>query len=859
MSDTPPFLEPPRPNRPRLRVVAVLAATFSVLAGIALLSADARRAVNQLALASSDSSLWSVSQTEVELGRFEVAVLEASNAEDPDLDAVRRHFDILYSRIQIVLRGSSVSLLRENDELRPHFEALSAFSDQTVLLIDGSDEILIESIPTLLSHTNALRQNVRKLSLRGVQLFNGRSETRREDVASALTRLAILTVLLVVALAGGLYALTQMFRISRTEMQRRTKASQQLQAVVSASLDPIIATDEAGQIIEFNEAAEAVFGHPRADAVGVPMARLISPPHLRSEMQSLLAERGARTGGGDASGHRRILDVMRANGEVFPAEISVSKSRDENSAILVTYLRDISDRIDAERELVEARDHAVAGEKAKADLLAVMNHEMRTPLNGLLGTLELLESTPLTSTQRDYIQIMQRSGNNLLQNVNGVLEISRMDSGRLEIVQQPFDPLQLVRDIVEEQRVNAEARITDLVVEAKDGEVPRILGDEGRVRQILLNLVGNAIKFTRNGKISIDIDVDRVRNELTISVSDTGIGINPDHIDKIFDDFVTLDPSYNRSAEGSGLGLGICKRLVEAMGGEIGVESDLGEGSAFWFRLPAVPAEDDAHHPVGEDVEEAEPGWIASSVLVVEDNQINRRVAREMLQYLGSAVTEAHDGLEGVRLANLRRFDLILMDISMPGLDGLEATKRIRASEGPNADTPIVALTAHALPADLERFRNVGMSDVVTKPISKARLAQAIGRPFRSVKRSADAPLASSDDLIDAATLSELKDAMPPVLLASMIRQFFKETGDSLDRLSATPVSDAVPRDFADDIHRLAGSAAVFGAARLRNLLIDQEDRVRGGRLGELAEGFDGLKAVWAETRTDLEKAVEAA
>ncbi len=861
MSETQPSSTRSKPKPPRPRAVAMLFLAISVFAGIVLLSADARQAINRLGVASSDSSLWSLAQAEVELGRLELAIKTAATAEDPDLKSVRQHFDILYSRIQIVLQGSSLRLLRANEALSPSIDAIGAFLDKTVLLIDGPDEALLAGLPVLAQDAAKLRSDVRKLSLEGVRLFATRAKDRREDVTSALTRLALLTVLLVVALAGGLYALAQLFRISRTEVRRSTEAKQQLQSVVSASLDPIIATDPNGNIVEFNEAAETVFGHPKSYALGVPMSRLIFPPHLRSTMEEMLATHKDQTNAGGATGRRLKLDVMRANGEIFPAEVSVSSSRDPNSEILVTYFRDISDQIAAERELVEARDHAVAGEKAKADLLAIMNHEMRTPLNGLLGTLDLLQRTPLTEKQHDYIQIMQRSGNNLLHNVNDALEISRIDSGHLEIAHQPYDPLQLIRDILEEQRVNAEARDTKLIVEGGNTGAALILGDAARMRQILLNLIGNAIKFTRNGKIAIDLDLDLSRNEMTISVSDTGIGIDPKQIGRIFEDFVTLDPSYKRSAEGSGLGLGICKRLVEAMGGEIGVESKLGQGSAFWFRIPAEPASAaPTSSGAGADtLDGSQPAELAKSVLVVEDNQINRRVAREMLQNLDCDVTEAHDGEEGVRAANLHRYDMILMDISMPGIDGLEATRRIRAGSGPNATTPIVALTAHALPTDLDRFRKVGMTDAVTKPISQTRLAAAIAlrpTPDRVVAMPAKEP---SDALIDLVVLEELRETMPPPLFASMTRQFLTETGETLTDLSAAAGGDTKPEKLAEEVHRLAGSAAVFGAIRFRNQLIAQERRALDGKTSALAEGFADLNTVWEETRTGLAKLLNAA
>ena len=427
--------------------------------------------------------------------------------------------------------------------------------------------------------------------------------------------------------------------------------------------------------------------------------------------------------------------------------------------------------------------------------------------------------------------------------------MSRLDAGHDDIVKKPMDPVRIVLEIFEEQSEFARGMGTVLSMDPLDQPIPSLIGDGTRVRQILLNLVGNAIKFTRDGQVSIGLDYDAERSELTVSVTDNGIGIAPDDIDRIFDDFVTLDSSYARAAEGTGLGLAIARRLVQAMGGEIGVESDLGDGSAFWFRIPANPTmakagpDDQSHRLALNDTP-------ALQVLVVEDNQINRRVAREMLVNLGNTVTEAENGLLGVDAAERMQFDMILMDISMPELDGVEATQRIRAGDGPNAATPIIALTAHVLPSDLERFRNAGMTDAISKPISQARL----GATIAALHASAPLPKAEdhyepTDTVMDLSVLKELKQAIGDQTFATMQAQFLSETTEALDDLKAKDLGKIDLSAHAEAVHKLAGSAAIFGATRLRASLSAQEYAAQLGNRDDVQAGLDQVLAAWEDTK----------
>ena len=422
---------------------------------------------------------------------------------------------------------------------------------------------------------------------------------------------------------------------------------------------------------------------------------------------------------------------------------------------------------------------------------------MRTPLNGVLGTLQLLSKTELDQRQTQYVGVMETSGKLLLEHVNNVLDISRADAGMIDIANQEFDLRDLVSEVVQGLDGQALARGNALSVDFLSANISAVLGDEARVRQILFNLLGNAIKFTQNGTVTIEAERHANSDEIEFRIIDTGIGIDDHDIDKIFDDFVTLDSSYQREVEGTGLGLGIVRRLVDVLGGEIGVESVKNEGSVFWFTLPLPDASAHAASKAPTSASKVTQHSDAK-VLVVEDNEINRMIVREMLAQSGCQVHEAIDGHEGVLVAENIKFDLILMDISMPKVDGVEATQTIKGGDGPNRDTPIIALTAHALEDDVKKFHAAGMSDVITKPISADRLNQVLSE----VLNAPTSAHATNDEMI------ELFGSEKAEALQKQAREQLETGFADLEELMS---SGAKQTEIAALAHKLAGTAALFG------------------------------------------------
>lgn len=815
------------------RLILVLAVGVSALIGAFFIFSDIDHQLEANRVAHLDNRTWVLAQLEVDVLNFASAVQMAQlHGDDPSrLDALRQKFDILYSRVDIVRDSEPDTIAKLASEVLPRFDRKRGFFDRWIPLMDGPDDQLRAALPRLIAELDVETAVVRAGVVETLSDIMTMSDSHRANLRNSLQTFALASLGLL-----ALMAILIVIVIVQSNARRRRgvlleRSVHNLRATIESSLDAVVVLDHMGRVVECNKSALDMFRWQDDAARGANFV-----DYIRTDDADGLLRPQRRDDDGDSvpsgTDGRITMMAQRTDGSTFPVEVSVAEAQGASKdPFFIAFIRDISERLEREESLKKARNDALKGEEAKSRFLAVMSHEMRTPLNGLMAASDLLQtSTELTERQRWLTDILVGCGSAALDQVNNVLELTRLsDRDGASYSRSVFSPVEVIEGLIRQNQPQAAKRGNRLWFAPPKEPLPRVIAQRHLFLRVMYNLIGNAIKFTDNGKISVEM-LSRPGDapgtlDLCIHVNDTGIGIAEEHLETIFRNFETLDSSYGRIREGTGLGLGIAKLAAETMGGRITVQSKLGLGSVFTLHV-SMPVADDAE--ASED-EPDEDGLLvnaqARSILVAEDNAINRQLLAEILTMAGHEVTLAEDGAEAAEAATARRFDLILMDVSMPRVDGLEATRMIRQG-GASAQTPIVGATAHADPDRVPEFLAAGMNDVLVKPITRVALFRAIQMHTGDIE---EAGMLAEDDttaeglpLIDHDLRADLIGNLGHDYIAGMIDRVMNEAGAALAemrRLHAAGEHGAA----AKVAHRTAGAAAAVGLVALHRTLSGYE------------------------------------
>ena len=529
----------------------------------------------------------------------------------------------------------------------------------------------------------------------------------------------------VTAVVGALLDITEFKQIEAAALESEAR----YRLLADKASDVISRADLIGRLTYVSPASLQLLGYAPEELVGRTTLDFVHPDDadtFRQPRERLALELR------EHASPPVVYRFRHRNGEWIWLESHPTAVFDDQGrpAEFITVTRDITRAKAAEAELMAAREAAEAATLAKGEFLANMSHEIRTPLTSIIGFSTLLkEAAELPENARHYVQRISTAGQSLLSVVNDILDFSKLEAGQLELDPHPFDPSAFVLETTQLLAVQAANKGLDWRLEF-DGALPGlVLADSARLRQVLLNLLGNAIKFTPKGGVLIRVGYEPAGSgRLSVSVVDTGVGIPAERRDRLFQRFSQVDGSVSRIHGGTGLGLAICKSLVELMGGEIGVASEEGGGSTFWFSVEAPLAEAAQVEPATENETPADESgtWRPAHILIVDDLAVNRELVRAMLTPFGHTFEEAENGADAVRAALRSSFDLILMDLQMPGMDGFEAARTIRATAVLNRATPIIALSANVLPAHVVASQAAGMDDHLGKPIVPAALVTKV-------------------------------------------------------------------------------------------------------------------------------------
>jgi len=835
------------------RRLAVVIVGVVLISQISFLSNKLYKELFKLSVASTDNVQFLISQLEIESLKFRLALIAVEDGEDAQLVSLRERFDILYSRIALASSGYVRDILRDDEEAHL-IDQLTSFAKKTATIVDGSDDGVRASLAMLQADIQTVQAQSRKLAVLTVQRL-GEIETRKQKTAGGL-----IDEVAGIALFGAIFFLitfaiiTVLYFIAQKNAANVLEASSRQRAILAATLDVVLVLDKDGQIIETGGSVEKILGQKPSDIIGSPVALFLRKAQQDVAFSGAFADLTNPDNAVPGNAKKTKMWVSRPNDQNIPANISVVQTPTSESPQYVMFITDESEVYNSRKGLLSALAKAKAAELEKSRFIAVMNHEMRTPLNGIIGGVELLRKTQPDTSQKRFLDIIWNSSERLLSQVNRILDITRIESGKVQVkpgwfnAQALFDQqIQIVSHLAEQRgnRIYLSGTTRPWIYLRTDYEI---------LRHVIMNLLSNAIKFTKNGTIELCVAASATKGTLQIEVRDTGTGIKPENLEAVFEDFYSIDGEAGRYHEGAGLGLGIARRLVSALKGTISVKSEFGHGTTFTVVLP-VKGRADVPVELSEDdvAQEVLPDIPSLNILVVEDDQINREVMGAYLAEQGHNTTFAMDGPSCLNILKTADFDVVFLDFFLPGMEGPEIAQEIRKIF-PNITARIVGFTADTSPSVRNRAEAAGIRDILYKPIRPSDMAHflaaisAEGRDRSSKDFTHQLPPDTRTDEFNKQ--ADIRRRIGNKKFEKLRSLLVQEAGELLQILLSDGANVRLDEvTFA--AHRLTGSAGFMGIASLERICRDIEAAAKSGEVGSVQDMARDLDRILKQAAAD--------
>ena len=846
----------PSLKKQRVGIVALLALALAV---IGYLTFEINHKAQLFGQPAAEEHLGAFRQLSVQYAFLVLSAHQASSDPVGEFEKLRNEFKAFHSKSELLSASQYYQDLPRTHPLKLNINKVQKFLSENAPLIEQPNAKLETTLPNLVKDLRNLQTPIKIISEAPTNSLIASPQAESGLTLWVYMRLALLTIL-----AGFSISLAAIL-IARQRAARATPSVEKdIQIMRPESLaanahDAVLNLSKDGIIIEYKNNAEALFGYTKEEALGRNIEDLFIPPKLLNRYRKELKNFTLSAIASPEHAQRIKAWLQRKSGETFPAEISFQPIAPKERSRISLVIRDLTKEKTKQKNIINALNIARQSEQQKTAFIATNSHEMRNPLQGLLGALKLLNDTDLYPVQKRYVETMDASGRMLLAQIENALDVSKVNEARAELRADPIQLDQLIAEVITSHAALSDEKGNEIRHQWVHSPAADILGDKVKLQQILLNLLSNATQFTRDGKILIETEIMTQSPDAIIvefRVRDTGIGITPDRLGRIYDDFETSNQANADFSASTGLGLGIVRRLVDLMGGQLSAESAFGEGSTFLFRIAFKP-----HLPALEtplNLARFANHLSPINILMVEDNEINRFILQEMLKLEGHHVTEAKNGKRGVEAAAKQKFDLILIDISMPVMDGIEASRRIRSSGCASADTPIIAVTAHAMPDEIDEFLAAGINDKIIKPIERRTLLEKIrlycpqSAPKQDLLPERDASW--KIEILDQPHIQDILTQLGSNKLQNLMQQFVHETDEMLKFLDPTDAGSKgkLTKETIELVHRAAGSAAVLGAVALHQKLNMIELAARSDRADQVSHLIKNIGVIWNKTQSEL-------